>query len=370
MTKKAALLTTNFFHPKGERIIMGGAERYQVDFCRLLREMGFNVEVWQMGDNWTKEFDGIKIHGLSANKTEYHTFPELNMAFYENAMSFDYTLYFILSLAYPLVREKSIGLSHGVYWDWPGFDTTTGKQESKQEWLRRMEISLAGPQKLVSVDTNTINYFNATLPSFCNKWEYIPNYVDIDLFCPLEEDLTNDKIRILFPRRMVPVRGINETMRAAEILTKKYPSIEFHFCGRGHDDTLEMLMSQWAEKQERCYYYWKPFEMMPKIYQMADIVLIPSRSTEGTSLAALESMACGKPVIAGMAGGLSDIVIDGYNGYLIKPSVQNLVSSIEELVKDPNKRRRMGERGREIAASFNKKRWDERWANVITEVFR
>lgn len=370
MTQKVALLTTNFFHPQSERIIMGGAERYQMDLCRLLRNLGYAVEVWQMGDGWTKEFDGVKIHGIPASKSEYNTFPELSMAFYENAMSFDYTLYFILSLAYPLVREKSIGLSHGVYWDWPGFDTTSGKQELKQEWLRRMEIALAGPQKLVSVDTNTINYFNATLPSFCNFWEYIPNYVDTQLFCPPEKAPVTDKIRILFPRRMVPVRGVNETMRAAEILTKKYPTVEFHFCGRGHDDKVEMLMSQWADQQERCYYYWKPFEMMPEIYQMADIVLIPSRSTEGTSLAALEAMACGKPVIAGLAGGLSDLVINGYNGYLVKPSVDSLVASIEELILDEARRKRMGEKAREIAATFDKKTWDERWSKIIAEVFR
>ncbi|MGI6450662.1 MAG: glycosyltransferase family 4 protein [Desulfitobacteriia bacterium] len=369
--KKVALLTTNFFHPKGERIIMGGAERYQVDLCRLLRDLGFQVEVWQIGDSWTKEFDGIKIHGLPVNKTEYNTFPELNMAFYENAMSYDYIIYFLLSLAYPIAREKSIAISHGVYWDWPGFDISTGKQETRQEWLRRMGIALNGPQKLVSVDTNTINFFNATLPGYYHKWEYLPNYVDSELFCPPEEAAqTHDKIRILFPRRMVPVRGVNETMRAAEILTKKYPQLEFHFCGRGHDDTVEMLMSQWAAKQERCYYYWKPFEMMPVIYQQADIVLIPSRSTEGTSLAALEAMACGKPVIVGYAGGLSDLVIQEFNGYLIKPSVQNLVASIEELVQDSAKRKLMGRRGREIALNFDKKKWNKRWSAVLSEVFR
>ncbi|SCY45045.1 hypothetical protein [Alkaliphilus peptidifermentans] len=107
------------------RIIMGGAERYQVDICKLLRDLGLNVEVWQIGDNWTKEFDGVKIRGIPSNKTEVNTFPELNMAFYENSMSFDYAIYFILSLAYPIVQKKSIAISHGVYWDWPGFHTCT-----------------------------------------------------------------------------------------------------------------------------------------------------------------------------------------------------------------------------------------------------
>lgn len=369
--KKVALLTTNFFNPSGERIIMGGAERYQVDLCRLLREMGFHVEVWQIGGGWTREFDGVRIRSVPVNKSEYYTFPDLATAFYENSMAFDYALYFILTLAYPVAREKSIAISHGVFWDWPGFDLMAGKPEDRQEWLRRLSIAMAGPQKLVSVDTNTINYFNATLAGFYYKWEYIPNYVDTDLFSPqAEEPAGSDTVRVLFPRRLVPVRGINETMRAAEKLTSRYPWIEFHFCGRGHDDNAERLMTQWAGARERCFYYWKPLEMMPEIYRQADIVLIPSRSTEGTSLAALEAMACGKPVIAGLAGGLSDIILHGYNGYLIKPTVENLVAAIEELARDKDKRKLMGRRAREVALTFNRKIWAERWARVLEEVFR
>ncbi|QGP93674.1 GDP-mannose-dependent alpha-(1-6)-phosphatidylinositol monomannoside mannosyltransferase [Neomoorella glycerini] len=370
-TKKVAFLTTNFFHPTNERIIMGGAERYQVDLCRLLRELGFYVEIWQIGSGWTQEFDGVRIRSIPVSRSEYHTFPELSTAFYENSMAFDYAIYFILTLAYPIAREKSIAISHGIFWDWPGFDLMAGRLEDRQEWLRRLGIALIGPQKLISVDTNTINFFNATLPGFYHKWEYIPNYVDTDLFHPPEEvKNSTDTIRVLFPRRLVPVRGINETMRAAERLTARYPWIEFHFCGRGHDDNAERLMSQWIATQERCFYYWKPLEMMPEVYRQADIVIIPSRSTEGTSLAALEAMASGRPVIAGLAGGLSDIILHGYNGYLIKPTVENLVAAIEDLARDKAKRQIMGQRAREVALTFNRKIWAERWARVLETVFR
>lgn len=368
--KKIALLTTNFFHPTSERIIMGGAERYQVDLCRLLREQGFSVEVWQIGSGWVREFDGIVIRSIPVNKNEYYTFPELSISFYENSISCDYAIYFILPLAYPIARENSIAISHGVFWDWPGFELIAGRQEDRREWLRRMQIALAGPQKLVSVDTNTINFFNATLPSYYHKWEYIPNYVDLDLFYPPSVKNGTECVRVLFPRRLVPVRGINETLRAAEILSARYPWIEFHFCGRGHDDNIEQLMSQWVSTQERCYYYWKPFEMMPEIYRQSDIVLIPSRSTEGTSLAALEAMACGRPVIAGITGGLCDLIINGYNGYLIKPSVENLVSAIEELALNRSKRRLMGQRAREVAMAFSKKLWAERWTSLLEQIFR
>ncbi|MDN5348326.1 MAG: hypothetical protein PWP65_1890 [Clostridia bacterium] len=370
MGNRVALLTTNFFHPVEERLIMGGAERYQVELCRLLRRLGFEVEVWQIGNNWTREFDGVKIHGIPTQRNEMHTFPELNTLFYEASMDFDYAIYFVMSLAYPVAKEKSIGVSHGIYWDWPGSEPFTGGDfQKQQEWFHRQQVALRNLQQVVSVDTNTINFFQAVFPGSSWKFRYIPNFVDTDLYCPPQEPSDDGIVRVLFPRRLAPVRGLNEAVKVAEHLTARYPNVEFHFCGRGHTDAHEQAITQWAGRRERCYYYWKPMHLMPSIYQMADIVIIPSRSTEGTSLAALEAMACGRPVIAGLAGGLTDLIIHGYNGYLIQTNVPNLEAAVEELIRDPVKRREMGRRAREVALAFRQEIWARRWVEVIEQVF-
>lgn len=351
---------------------MGGAERYQVELCRLLRKLGHEVHVWQIGGAWTREFDGVPIHGIPTRQREmYAFFPELNSLFFEAAMGFDYTIYFVMSLAYPVTKEKSIGVSHGVFWDWPGCEPfTTGDPAQRQEWVYRQHVALRNLQRIVSVDTNTINFFQTIFPGCGWKFRYIPNFVDTGTYCPPSEPLDDGVVRVLYPRRLAPVRGLNEAVKVAEHLTARYPQVEFHFCGRGHTDSHEQTMVQWAGQHERCYYYWRPMHLMPQVYQMADIVLIPSRSTEGTSLAALEAMACGKPVIAGLAGGLTDLVIHGYNGYLVQVDVPNLEAAVEELLLDPDKRRKMGQRGREIALTFRQELWEERWARVIAEVFR
>jgi glycosyltransferase involved in cell wall biosynthesis len=81
-------------------------------------------------------------------------------------------------------------------------------------------------------------------------------------------------------------------------------------------------------------------------------------------------MSCGKPVIAGLAGGLTDIIIHGYNGYLIQINVTNLETAIEELIQDSDKRQKMGRHAREVALAFRQEIWAQRWAGVIEEVFK
>jgi glycosyltransferase involved in cell wall biosynthesis len=60
---------------------------------------------------------------------------------------------------------------------------------------------------------------------------------------------------------------------------------------------------------------------------------MPSRS-EGQCIAALEALACGRPVVAANLGGFSDYIIDGFNGILFEPeSTESLAFAIEKAFK-------------------------------------
>ncbi|MDI3534928.1 MAG: hypothetical protein PWQ82_1293 [Thermosediminibacterales bacterium] len=366
---KISILTTNHYSPEGNRIIYGGAERYGVEFTKMLVEMGFDVEWWQIGTGWESEIiPGVKLRTIPESEAPLKTLPRLNQAFYEKTVDADLAVYFVTFLAYPQVKEKSISISHGIFWDYPGFDTDLQTDTERREWLRRLYIALNGPQKVVSVDTATIQWAVSTWPGLFNKFEYIPNFVDTEKFKPGDKVLGNNKVRVAFPRRMTSVRGINEAAYAAEVLTKKYKNVEFHFIGRAHSDELEKQLTQWANRSQNIYYYWKSPEDMPRVLVNMDIVLIPSKSTEGTALSCLEAMAVGLPIIAGYVGGLSDLIINGYNGLLIKPTPKNLVNAIDYLLKNPDLRQKIGRNARETALAFDITIWKKRWAEVISEV--
>lgn len=367
------VLTTYHLHDDGKRIIYGGAERYGIEFTKLLLELGYDVVWWQAGSGWENEMlPGVPLHSAPLTDGAYQTCPSLNEAFHEQAESFDFAVYFSPLLAYPVAHEKSVSISHGIYWDYPTWESHVAPTEDdRREWRYRYRSALERPRKVVSCDTATIRYINSTWPGLASKMEYVPNFVDLTQFTLPDSETHRDTIRVLYPRRLTGVRGIHETLAVAERLIDRFPQVEFHVVGRGHSDAFERRMMEWAARHPRFFYYWRPPHEMAHIYRNVDIVLIPTTASEGTSLSCLEAMATGRDVIAGCTGGLTDLVIDGYNGLLLRPlTAELLAEAVERLILDPDLRRSLGERARATAEAFSLAKWKARWAEVISDVFR
>jgi glycosyltransferase involved in cell wall biosynthesis len=81
-------------------------------------------------------------------------------------------------------------------------------------------------------------------------------------------------------------------------------------------------------------------------YASGDLFAFPSDS-ETLGFAAIEAMAAGVCVVAARAGGIPHIVRDGDNGVLVEPGEgAALARALRELIDDPDRRRRIAERGR------------------------
>lgn len=83
-------------------------------------------------------------------------------------------------------------------------------------------------------------------------------------------------------------------------------------------------------------------------YSAADLFVSPSRA-EAFGLVALESLACGTPVVAFGVGGALELVRPGLTGYLAEPeNAQDLCNGIIQLLGDESVGIAMGERGRKL----------------------
>jgi glycosyltransferase involved in cell wall biosynthesis len=88
------------------------------------------------------------------------------------------------------------------------------------------------------------------------------------------------------------------------------------------------------------------------LWQSVDIAVVPSTEPEPFGLVAVEAMLAGKPVVASNHGGLSEIILNNDTGFLITPNNEiALQTAIQNLIDNPNLRKKMGESGRTRALS-------------------
>ncbi len=96
-------------------------------------------------------------------------------------------------------------------------------------------------------------------------------------------------------------------------------------------------------------------EQMPDLYNLADIVVVPSMQCPGTSSdrspnSLIEAMASGKAVIGTAVGGIPLIIGDA--GLLIAPNDSNaIVEALSALVGDAELRKALGKKARERAVT-------------------
>ena len=99
-----------------------------------------------------------------------------------------------------------------------------------------------------------------------------------------------------------------------------------------------------------------PQEQLAWYYSAADVCVVPS-FYESFGLAALESMACGTPVVASRVGGLSTVVQHGRTGYLKSwRCPEAFATSLEMILVNDSLRDSMGRAARRRAEALS---WEE-----------
>lgn len=93
-----------------------------------------------------------------------------------------------------------------------------------------------------------------------------------------------------------------------------------------------------------------------------------AEGSEGLSLALLEAMAAGLPVVATRISGNRDVIREGENGWLVEPgSVTSLAEHIIQLLRDRERRERMGSNGRKVAEEFTWRKIALQYVSVYQE---
>jgi len=184
---------------------------------------------------------------------------------------------------------------------------------------------------------------------------HIPNGVDGTHFRPLERDaalaerldLGNTAV-MAFVGEARAKKGLATLLLAFRQIAALRPAALLLLGGvrPGEDATLLEVFQKQNPALKIVVQPYVPSEDLPAYYNLADLVLMPSRR-DGLPNALLEAMACERTVLASLAGGIPDAIRDGKNGRLVPiDDLQALVDAALELLTDPEERQRLGKAAR------------------------
>ena len=326
------------------------------------QKLGYETAVYQCGSHsWVRWYNDLCVEGLPA----LGNIDLLNREFQRRVPPGALTIYFAFSYAFPDTHPNSLGISHGIWWDHEFYQYPQQKNISTRE---RILKAMENCRHLVSVDTNTINWIRATDVKQGKKMTYIPNFVDTEVFAPSLDRDDSRNIVILYPRRLYAPRGYWLVAELVPYFCDRQANVEFHFVGKGDAAELEDVARLVEKYPGRVRHYHLEPEDMHKAYQAADITLIPTLASEGTSLSCIEAMACGNAVVATDVGGLTDLVINEHNGLLVAPKTEEIKQAIIKLISDPLLRHRLQFNAREVSKCFSLDAWRNRWERYLAEL--
>jgi D-inositol-3-phosphate glycosyltransferase len=207
-----------------------------------------------------------------------------------------------------------------------------------------------------------------------SRIEIVPPGVDHAFFSPgsrrgARQALSlGDEPVLLFVGRIQPLKGVDVAVEALSRLRDPRARLlivggssgsegddhaaEVHdlITDRGLDDRITMVPPQ-------------PHHVLSTYYRAADVTIVPSRS-ESFGLVALESAACGTPVVASDVGGLRTLVDHGRTGLRVPGrDPDDFAEAVERIIGDPIFAARLSERAAEAATSYT-------WTSMATRLRR
>src|SRR3954469_20070958 len=169
-------------------------------------------------------------------------------------------------------------------------------------------------------------------------------------------------------RQLFPRKGIRFLLEAAAELKPQFPDLKIVLAGDGFErPELVQLAADLGIAEDVTFLGWVPNAELPPYYRAAAVSVIPSLE-EGFGIPAAEAMGCEVAVVASDAGGLPEVVENGVTGIVVpRGDSQALAQAIGSLLADPQRRRQMGQAGRERALRLFD--WD-RTAEQFEEIYR
>ena len=189
----------------------------------------------------------------------------------------------------------------------------------------------------------------------------IPNPISfkVDSVSPLSQK------RVIAVGRYAYQKGFDMLLKAWAIVEKNCTEWSLSVYGTGDRQPYQYLMNQLNIDKSRCQLCGNTNEIKNE-YLNSSIFVVSSRF-EGLSMAMLEALSCGLPIVSfSCPCGPRDVFTYGMNGVLVpKEDVEGLAKALTNLINSPEQIKKMGENARKRSEDFKLEVLADKWKNLF-----
>jgi len=193
---------------------------------------------------------------------------------------------------------------------------------------------------------------------------------DTNLFRPLEIDKKSllksysikdtDKPVVLFAGRLTAQKGLDTLLKAAEIYSQENERPITLIAGDGDLRAQSEQLAKQLQLDDIYFLGSQDHQQMVKLFNIADVVAAPSRF-EPFGLVALESLACGTPVIASNAEGFKQTINEQVGCLIELDDYKTLAEKVTIFIRDGFK-----EKIKYKSAAYVKQNFS--WARTVSHI--
>ncbi|RCK79354.1 MAG: Glycosyltransferase [Candidatus Ozemobacter sibiricus] len=331
----------------------GGAQTLLVDLCRFLTAAGHQVRVAAFRD-------GPLGEALRAAGAEVRVLGEICLD-----LAGAWRLRRLVADWHPEVIHSHLGKAS--FWarllrgrraaDGPALITTVHGFEA--DGFHRLERRMACRSDHLIFPSRFLAewYQRALRPLPAHRWSVIPPGAALLASPPVRAPATTERPAapiIGALARLHPVKGIDTLLEAAGRL--RTAGVEFRLVigGEGRERAALQALAARLDLADRTTWCGSIADRVGFLESL-DLLVAPSRQ-EAFGISICEAMERGVPVVATAVGGIPEIIRDGQDGLLVpSDEPERLAAALRELATRPDRRRQLGEAGRQrILSEFSR----------------
>jgi glycosyltransferase involved in cell wall biosynthesis len=328
--------------------LIGGAEAFTADLCRTMRDLGAEpgIVFVTRGEplNLRLDADGIPHISLELGRGREVIHHPRALARAVQALGPDGVLlmaggHLAAALRMGGYRGRVVAIMHGA-------TIELGPMTLQDRLMRPLDRAMGFWATDVDVAVSDFALSQIRRRPRRGRLIRIYNGVDLDTYKGSSGSTDGEAVTVAYGGRLIEGKGVDVLLRAFAASAAR-EDVRLRIGGDGPArPMLERLAAELGLSRAVEFTGWT--DDMPSFWRACDIAVMPSDTCiESFGMAAVEAMACARPVVVTDNGALPELVDDGITGFVVSPrDIRALADTLAALTRDADKRREAGNAAR------------------------